>query len=193
MGKDALRKFQQKREGPPVAQRLSYEDTDDDDGDGADPPLRLRDLRAMGKESLAGLGVWDDVLKSLGGLGLGEAGAAAKVAEAEGEAEAVAPSPPSEDFEDRTEEISAAVEATAESQGTQMEPRRRVQAQAGLPTLPAPGGRDQVAVEAPQDAKRWNSRGRHGPGQDDADLGLPVRPLPRDEAAAPSWLPRRPC
>ena len=138
MGKDALRKFQQKREGPPVAQRLSYEDTDDDgDGDGADLVAAAPGpTRATGKGKSGGAGGLDDVLKSLGGLGLGEAGAAAKVAEAEGEAEAVAPSPPSEDFEDRTEEISAAVEATAESQGTQMELKGGYKLKLGFPLFP---------------------------------------------------------
>ena len=61
MGKDALRKFQQKREGPPVAQRLSYEDTDDDgDGDGADLVAAAPGpTRATGKGKSGGAGGLD--------------------------------------------------------------------------------------------------------------------------------------
>ena len=136
-----------------------------------------------GKESPAGLGSGRRA-QVPGRPWESEAGAAGEVAEAEGEAgrSFVASS---EDF-GQTEEI-AAVEATAETQGTQMELKGGTSS-SWAPALPAPGGRDQVAVEAPQDAKRWNSADDMGWARR-CRSRLPVRPLPGMKAKR-LWCPK---
>ncbi|UPR03571.1 SWI/SNF chromatin remodeling complex protein [Chloropicon primus] len=109
IGKDALRKFQQKRtEGAAgstssLMQTLRYEDEDAEDAEGKAAGVPLDESG----EKVGGIQI-DDVLESFGGLGLGEGGSRKKPPASQG---SEAKRPAGRQYADKTERISAEIEA----------------------------------------------------------------------------------